>query len=90
MNAVRGIIGAILGALAAGIALRVRHVSQAREQSIGEVLTDLPGIVAEDATRIVDAARHAVVDGRAATRAARIEFDEQVAAPGRRKVENDD
>lgn len=90
MNALRGIFGALLGAIVAGIALRVRHVSQEREQSIGEVLADLPGIVAEDATRIADAARQAVDDGRAATRTARIDFDEQVAAHARRKMGNDD
>lgn len=90
MSALRGITGAVLGAATAGVLLRVRTVSKERGQSIGEVLGDLPGILAEDVTRVADAARQAVGDGRAATEAARIEFDEQVAAGARRTKGNDD
>lgn len=85
----RGIIGAVVGATAAGVALRARSVAKERGQSLGEVVTDLPGILAEDMTRISDAARHAVDDGKAASRDARIEFDEQVAARSRRTKGND-
>ena len=89
MSVVRGIFGAALGAAAAGIALRVRTVAKEREQSIGEVLADLPGIVSEDVTRISDAARHAIDDGRAAAQDARIDFDEQVERRARRTKGND-
>lgn len=89
MSAVRGILGAAFGAAVAGVAMRVRSVSKERDQSVGEVLADLPGILAEDVTRIADAARHAVDDGRDAAREARIEFDEQVAARARRTKGND-
>lgn len=89
MSAVRGILGAALGAAAAGVAMRVRTVAKERNQPVGEVLTDLPGILAEDATRVVDAARHALEDGREAARTARIEFDEQVAGRARRTKGND-
>lgn len=89
MSAVRGILGATLGAVVAGVAMRVRSVSNDRDQPIGDVIADLPGILAEDATRIADAARHAIEDGRGAAREARIEFDEQVAARARRTKGND-
>ena len=89
MSAVRGILGAALGAAVAGVAMRVRSASKERDQPVGDVLADLPGILAEDVTRLSDAARHAVEDGRAAAREARIEFDEQVAARARRTKGND-
>ena len=50
---------------------------------------DLPGILAEDATRMADAARRAINDGRVAAEAARIDFDEQVAARARRTKGHD-
>jgi hypothetical protein len=89
MSAVRGILGAAFGAAVAGVAMRVRSASKERGQSVGDVLADLPGILAEDVTRVTDAARHAVEDGREAAREARIEFDEQVAARARRTKGND-
>lgn len=89
MSAVRGILGATLGAAAAGLAMRVRTASRERSQPVSEVLADLPGILAEDATRVADAARLAVRDGREAARGARIEFDEQVATRARRTKGND-
>lgn len=89
MSAVRGILGATLGAAAAGIAMRVRTASRERNQPVSEVLADLPGILADDATRVADAARLAVRDGREAARGARIEFDEQVATRARRTKGND-
>ena len=90
MSKVRGIVGAALGAASAAVALRVRSVAREREQSVADVLVDLPGILAQDAARANDAARSAFEDGRAATRVARIEFDEQVAARARRTKGNDD
>lgn len=89
MNVIRGIVGAALGAATAGIALRVRSVAKERDQSLLDVASDLPGILAEDATRIADAARHAYEDGREASRNARIDFDEQVASRSRRTKGND-
>lgn len=89
MSTVRGILGAAVGATIAGVAMRVRSVAREREQSIGEVLADLPGLLAEDATRVADAARHAFEDGQTAAREARIEFDGQVAAHSRRTKGND-
>jgi hypothetical protein len=89
VNVVRGIFGAILGALAAGVALRVRSVARERDQRVDEVLGDLPGVLADDATRIADAARTAVSDGREAAHRARIDFDEQVAARARRTKGHD-
>jgi hypothetical protein len=85
----RGVVGAALGAATAGVALRVRAVAKERGQSLSEVASDLPGILAEDATRIADAARHALEDGREASRSARIDFDEQVASRARRTKGND-
>lgn len=84
MSAARGVLGAVAGAAAAGIAFRVRSAARSRNQPVTEVLADLPGILVEDATRVADAARHAVDDGREATRRARIDFDEQVGSRGRR------
>lgn len=84
MSSARGILGAVLGAATAGIALRVHAVARHRGQSVPETLVDLPQVLAEDATRVAEAARHAVEDGRDAARSARIEFDEQVAAHARR------
>lgn len=89
MSTFRGIVGAALGAAVATVALRVGAVSRTREQSIGEVVLELPSILKEDATRIADAARHAVEDGRVAAHRAGIEFDEQVAAHARRTKGND-
>ncbi len=89
MSVIRGIIGATLGAATAGIALRVASVAKERGQSVGEVAADLPGILSEDVTRIVDAARHAVEDGREAARGAKIDFDEQVERRARRTKGND-
>jgi hypothetical protein len=89
VSALRGILGAAMGAAVAGVALRVRTVSKERGQSLSEVVADLPGVLAEDATRIADAARHAMEDGREAARSARIDFDEQVAARARRTKGND-
>ncbi len=89
MSVVRGIVGAALGAATAGIAMRVRSVAKERDQSLLDVAGDLPGILAEDATRIADAARHALEDGREASRTARIDFDEQVASRSRRTKGND-
>ena len=89
MSVVRGILGAAFGAAAAGVALRVRTVARERDQSLVDVASDLPGILAEDATRIADAARHALEDGREATKRARIDFDEQVAGRARRTKGND-
>jgi hypothetical protein len=89
MSTFRALAGGALGAAAATIALRVHAISRAREQSIGEVVLELPTILKEDATRIVDAARHAVEDGRVAAHRAGIEFDEQVAAHARRTKGND-
>ena len=89
MSVFRGIFGATLGAATAGIALRVRAVAKERGQSLSEVAADLPGILSEDATRIADAARHALEDGREASRSARIDFDEQVAGRSRRTKGND-
>lgn len=85
----RGIVGGVLGAVVAAIVLRIRSVVRTRQQPIGEVLADLPGILADDVTRIGDAARSAVADGREATDRARIEFDEQVARHARRTEGND-
>jgi hypothetical protein len=89
MSTFRGILGAVTGAAVAGIALRVRTVSKERGQSLLDVAADLPGLLAEDATRIADAARHALEDGREAARSAGIDFDEQVAARARRTKGND-
>lgn len=89
MSVVRGIVGASLGAATAGIAMRVRSVAKERGQSVVDVAGDLPGILAEDALRIADAARHALEDGREASRNARIDFDEQVASRSRRTKGND-
>ncbi len=89
MSLVRGILGAALGAATAGVALRVRSVAKERGQSLADVASDLPGILAEDVTRIADAARAAVDDGREAARSARIDFDEQVASRARRTKGND-
>lgn len=90
MSSVRGILGAAIGAAVAGVAIRVRTASKERGQDVSEVLADLPGILADDATRVADAARHALEDGRVAAREARIEFDGQVAARSRRTKGNDD
>jgi hypothetical protein len=89
VSIVRGIIGAALGAATAGVALRVRTVAKERGQSVAEVAADLPGILSEDLTRIADAARGAVDDGREAARNARIDFDEQVERRARRTKGND-
>ena len=89
MSVVRGIVGAALGAAVAGVALRVRTAAKERDQSLGEVIADLPGIVGEDVTRISDAARHAYDDGRAAAQDARIHFDEQVQRRARRTKGHD-
>lgn len=89
MGIVRGIVGATLGTAAAAVALRVRSVAKERDQSTGEVLQELPALLAEDATRVGDAARNAVADGREASRRARIDFDVQVAARARRTKEHD-
>jgi hypothetical protein len=89
MSALRGILGAAAGAAIAGVALRVRTVSKQRGESLLDVVADLPGLLAEDATRISDAARHALEDGREAARSAGIDFDEQVAARARRTKGND-
>ncbi len=89
MSVVRGLLGAAIGAAGAVVALRLRSVMQERDESLSEVLGDLPGILAEDATRLGDAARGALDDGRAATSRARIEFDEQVERRARRTEGND-
>ena len=89
MSAIRGMVGAAMGAAVAGVAMRVRSVSRERNQPVGDVIADLPGILAEDVTRIADAARHAVDDGREAARDARNEFDGKVAARSRRTKGND-
>jgi hypothetical protein len=80
----RGIIGAALGASTAAVAIRVRGLWREREQPLQEVLADLPAILAQDASRIGDAARGALADGRDAAYRARIEFDEQVDRHARR------
>jgi hypothetical protein len=85
MSAARGILGAAFGAAAAAVALRVRAVAKDRGQSIGDTVVELPEILAEDAIRVREAARHALDDGREAADRARNEFDEQVAARTRRK-----
>lgn len=90
MSALRGILGAAFGAAAAAVALRVRAVSQERDQSIGDTLAELPAILTEDAVRVRDAARHAFDDGKVAADRARIDFDEQVAARARRKQGTND
>jgi hypothetical protein len=89
VSILRGTVGAVVGAAAAAIALRVRSVARERDQPVTEVLVDLPGILAEDASHIADAARHAVSDGREASVRARIDFDEQVARHARRTEGND-
>ena len=89
MSVIRGILGATLGAAGAAVALRVRQAAKERDQSVVEVLGDLPGLLAEDVTHLGDAARGALADGREAAHRARIEFDEQVAAPARRTEGND-
>lgn len=90
MSALRSITGATLGAATAGLLLRVRTVSKERGRPIADVVGDLPGILAEDTTRVSDAARKALQDGRVAASAARVTFDEQVAARSRRTKGNDD
>lgn len=89
MNVLRGIIGGLLGAVGAAVALRVRSVMVEREEPLADVLGDLPGILADDVARLGDAARGALADGREAADRARIAFDEQVAAPARRTEGND-
>lgn len=89
MSVLRTSAGALVGAATAGLALRVRVASRRRRQPIGDVISDLPGILAEDATRVADAARLAAEDGRRAAQAARIRFDEQVEHGTRRTKEND-
>ena len=89
MSALRGILGATVGAAVAGVAMRVRSAARERNQPISDVIADLPGILVEDATRVADAARHAFEDGQTAAREARIEFDGQVAAHSRRTKGND-
>ncbi|MCW2949141.1 MAG: hypothetical protein JWN41_154 [Thermoleophilia bacterium] len=89
MTAVRSFAGGLVGASVAAIALRVHALARRRDQPISTVILDLPAILQEDASRIVDAARHAVKDGRVAAHRAGIEFDEQVAARARRTKGND-
>ncbi len=89
MSLLRNILGAALGGAAAAVALRVRATARDRDAPVTDVLADLPGILAEDATRVADAARRAINDGRVAADAARIEFDEQVAARSRRTKGHD-
>jgi hypothetical protein len=89
VSIVRGTIGALLGAAGAAVALRVRSVMKERDETLAEVVGDLPGILAEDVSRLGDAARGALEDGRTASARARIEFDEQVARRARR-TEGDD
>jgi len=84
MSSARGILGAVLGAATAGIALRVHAVARHRGQSVSSTIADLPQLLADDAARVAKAARLAAQDGRAAVQDARIEFDEQVAAHARR------
>ena len=89
MSSAKGFLGGVLGASVAAIALRVHAVARQRNASIGSVVLDLPAVLTDDAARIVDAARHAVDDGRVAAHRAGIEFDEQVAAHARRTKGND-
>lgn len=84
MSSFKAVLGAVAGVAAALVAVRTHAVARERDQPVADVMTDLPGILGEDLTRIADAARHAIEDGRAAADRARIEFDEQVAAGARR------
>ncbi len=89
IGVLRAIVGGTVGAATAAIALRVRSAAKERDQSVVEVLGDLPEILADDVAQLGDAARGALEDGREAAHRARIAFDEQVAAPARRTEGND-
>jgi hypothetical protein len=89
MSGFKSIAGGVVGASVAAVALRVHAIAKQRNARISEVVLDLPAILTDDAARIVDAARHAVDDGRVAAHRAGIEFDEQVAAHARRTKGND-
>lgn len=89
MSQLRTMLAAAAGAAAAGVVLRVHAVASGSGRPVADVIADLPGLLAHDATRVVDAARIAAADGRSATREARIEFDEQVGARRRRTKDHD-
>lgn len=64
MSALRGIIGAALGATVATVALRARVVARERGAGILDIVPELPMIIRADAARVTDAARAAIEDGR--------------------------
>lgn len=81
MSAIRSTLGAVVGATAAAVALRVRAEVRRRGTSIPDVVVDLPAILAADAQRTVDAARAAAMDGK--REAARVEaaLDKVITTP---------
>lgn len=89
MSSTRGVLGGLFGATVAAVGLRVAGIARRRKQSMSSVVLDLPAILTDDASRIADAARRAIDDGRVAAHRAGIEFDEQVAAHARRTKGND-
>lgn len=65
-SVVRGSLGAVLGGAVAGAALRARQLSRARDASIADVVGELPGVLQQDAERLMEAARVAVAEGKRA------------------------
>lgn len=80
IDLIRSIIGAILGALAAGVALRAQREARHRGVPVTRVLGDLPDIIRTDADRVSTAAHKAYIDGRRAAARRRIEIDSELAS----------
>jgi hypothetical protein len=72
----RGTAGALLGAVAAGAALRLRNAAKNRQVGLMDVLSDAPEILSDDIERVASAARGAYADGRRAMAEREREIDE--------------
>ncbi len=66
MSGVRTAFGAILGAVVAGTALRLRSEARRRGVPITDLLADVPELIGEDLRRVSQAAEDAVQDGKRA------------------------
>jgi hypothetical protein len=85
MSVLRGTFGAVVGALFAGTALRVRHVVRQRGLPLSEVIPELPDLLADDARWVGQVAREAARDGLRAAQRREAELDKVLFRPAPQK-----
>jgi hypothetical protein len=85
MGVVRTGIGALLGAVAAGTALRLRRASRERGVPMAELLPELPQLVANDAQWLTEVAKDAARDGLRAAKAQEAALDKVLDVPRQTK-----